>query len=46
MRERYDMCWKKSINGKSINGILMYAKSAHYGTCRKKCLYRTCIFFT
>ena len=31
------MCWEKSINRKSINGLLMNAERAHHGTCRKKC---------
>ena len=31
------MCWEKSIEEKSINGLLMHAERAHYGVCRKKC---------
>ena len=31
------MCWEKSINGKSINRLLMHAERAQYGTFRKKC---------
>ena len=30
-------CWENSINGKSINRLLMHAERAHYGMCRKKC---------
>ena len=25
------------MNGKSINGLLMHAERAHYGTCWNKC---------
>ena len=32
-----EICWEKSINENSINGITMHAKRAHYGTFRKKC---------
>ena len=28
-------CWEKFIKGKSINGLPMHAKSAHYGVCWK-----------
>ena len=31
------ICWEKSINGKSINGLLMHTKRVHYGMIRKKC---------
>ena len=40
------VCWEKSIKGKSINGLPMHAERAHYGVCRKKCLYRTYVFRT
>ena len=40
------VCWEKSINGKSINGLVMHTERAHYGTFRKKCLYRTWVFRT
>ena len=30
-------CWEKSINIKSINGLLLNAKRAYYGTSRKNC---------
>ena len=33
----WGLCWEKYINGKSINGLLMHAERAHYGTFRKKC---------
>ena len=29
-------CWDMYINGKYINRLLMHAKLAHYGMCRKK----------
>ena len=29
-------CWGNYFIGNSINRLLMHAKSAHYGTCRKK----------
>ena len=32
LHRQYDLCWAKSINGKSINGLLMHAERAHYGT--------------
>ena len=31
------ICWEKSINGRSINGLLMHAERVHYGVCRRKC---------
>ena len=30
-------CWEKSINRKSIDGLLMHAERAHYGTFQKRC---------
>ena len=39
-------CSEKSINGKSINGLLMHAERAQYDTCRRSVLYHTCVFNT